>query len=501
MVLRSMHMLFIARFMLSLSQLTLGITLIANAHGYENFSEGQASANIHEYENFSDEEPYFQKFNDDLKGMATSFDNKVLLNPEVKELTGFISQGGIHQANSGTLLTIKGILLILQASGKIKQNITIDKTVFKVLELGTVIDSNFGRITRLQTGYYSDQIYEVTLKPEIAANPEACSFVIKSVKWGGDKGKPRIVKTRHQPTPVKEIQDLKRVEQIILPRALALKQIHSFFPTLAVAQDTFYYFDSLGEKQYVAVLPMALGNTVANIFNNAILLKNEKKIDQVMEQIGRALGEFHYHMATLEEQQKVKKSFYADFQTIVHGDFHRGNIFVGPQGITFIDNASMADSIIHPQSIMVDIYRLFQTTNYSYSSLSLPLTQLKRLKSSFIWFSKGYAQAFPSKIQEKIEQFLMDTFTDINLVIQSHFKNYLTDAGLSSPPKINRDDKYWPILRLTEQSIKLYLSQPGSTKEDLASKIFQSTGLEFSHASSTNDSFASDSMTVGDYVE
>lgn len=125
---------------------------------------------------------------------------------------------------------------------------------------------------------------------------------------------------------------------------------------------------------------MALGNTVSNTLDNAFLFRNEKNIDQLMERIGRALGAFHYHMATPEEQQKLQQPFYADFQTIVHGDFHKGNIFVGPQGVTFIDNASMAESIIYPKSILIDIYRLFQTTTYSFKSLTLYPAQLKHLR-------------------------------------------------------------------------------------------------------------------------
>lgn len=126
-------------------------------------------------------------------------------------------------------------MLILQTSGKIKPKIKIDEDLGNTLDLGKSFHTSFGEITRLQTGYYSDQIYEITLRPEVATNSEACSFVIKSVKWGGSKGKLSKVKTRYQATPVKEIQALNLIEQMILPRAAALKKIYPFFPTLAVA--------------------------------------------------------------------------------------------------------------------------------------------------------------------------------------------------------------------------------------------------------------------------
>lgn len=452
-----MHILSTVGFFLFLGQLVLGFTPFANANAYENLPQAQA--------------PSLQKFNTDQKEKPAFFEKKVLINPEIRELLSFKNQGGVVQNNSETLLTIKGILIILETSGKIKPNIKIDKGLPGTIQLGNVINANFGEIARLKTGFYSDQIYRVTLKPEFAANPEARSFVIKSVRWGGGKS-PRAIRTRHQQTPVKEIQDLKRVEQIIFPTAIALKKNYPFFPTLAVAEDTFYYFNPLGEKQYIAVIPMALGDTAANILNEATLFDDEKEIDLTMERVGRALGEFHYHLATPEEQEKLKNPSYASFQTIVHGDFHGGNIFVGPQGVTFIDNASMADSINHPQSILVDIYRLFQTTNYSFLSFTLPLLQFKHLKSGFIAFAKGYAQAFPPEIQGKIEHFLMDTFKEIDLTIQNHFKDYFQFGSLPSLSKTDRNDKYWLTLYLTEQSIKYYLSQPGNNKEDLMPRIF-----------------------------
>lgn len=91
---------------------------------------------------------------------------------------------------------------------------------------------------------------------------------------------------------------------------------------------------------------------------------------------------------------------------------------------------------------------------------------------SFVWFAKGYSESFPTEIQKKIEDFLMDTFQDIDSVIQNHFKDYLQADRLTLPPVIDRNDKYWPILRLTQQSIDYYLSQPGNTKEDLNCKLF-----------------------------
>ena len=147
---------------------------------------------------------------EEIKIKVEALKGKTLLDPVISGLPNFIDEGGVIKNN----LTIKGILKILQAGGKIKRDFVTSEDLSSHIKLNLSVKTPFGNVTRLETGFFSDQIYKITLNPAAAVKASHSSFIIKSVKAALGP----ITKSRRQETPIKEIQDLKRVEQIILPK-------------------------------------------------------------------------------------------------------------------------------------------------------------------------------------------------------------------------------------------------------------------------------------------
>lgn len=435
--------------------------------GYNSFPPLPSNDDIG-YENLLKSQPQLPKqyipHDAAIKTKAEAFQGKTLLNPKVAELPDFVDAGG----TANNLLTVGGIFKILQASGKIKQGFSVSEGLSRNVNLGAAFSTQFGKITRLPTGFYSEQIYKITLNPAAAVDALPSSFIVKCVKWVGAK----TVKNRQRQTPIKEIQDLKRVEQIILPKVIQLKEKDPLFPTLAVPEHTFYYFDADHLKQYVAVLPLSSGRSVQSLMNDSFLLGDIQGFDEMIKKVGRALGAFHYRLAPPEEQQKLSSGAlpYKDFKTHIHGDFHNGNVFFDEDGVTFIDNASIADSIINLKNPLADIYR-FYTFMYGYGIFSLSPQQYHDLENSFMSFTEGYVAAFPAHIQESIKRSLVAAFEDMHRSIKNQFGEYLAGKRVNLPP-IATDDPDLKLFRyFIFNYIKSYLNA-GNTKESLVNKFF-----------------------------
>lgn len=401
----------------------------------------------------------------EIKRKAEALKGKILLDPIISELSNFIDDGGAINNN----LTIKGIFKILQTGGKIKRDFATIEDLSHKIRLNKRIETPFGEVTPLETGFFSDQIYKVTLNPAAAADALHSSFIIKSVK--ATLG--AIAKNRKQETPIKEIQDLKRVEQIILPEVTDLKTKNPLFPTLAVPDKSYYYFDEDGLKHYITVIPLSAGKSVQQFLMDYLYYDDIQSVDAVMKKVGRALGEFHYNLASSETKQKLDDGTleYTDFKTIIHGDFHKGNVFVDQNEVTFIDNATIANSLITPRSSVIDIYRFYGFT-YNYILLQFDSYQFHQVNNSFVSFIDGYVSAFPMQIQDSFKNSLQVVFKEIDTAVKERFEGYLTNKVVSILQVTTNNPNLKWFLDFVFANVKQF-EKGGGEKLMLAEKLFQ----------------------------
>jgi hypothetical protein len=439
---------------------------------------------------FKDKAPMISEMK--IKTKVDALQGKTLLDPIILELPNFVEGGGV----TNNILTIDGIFKILQAGGKIKHGFVVTENLLGNIELGHIVKTSFGEITRLETGFFSDQIYKITLNPTAAVDAFHSSFIIKSVRsaWGAK------VKNRKQETPIKEIQDLKRVEQIILPEVTYLKSKNPLFPTLAVPDKSYYYFDADSLKHYIAIIPLSAGKSVQEFLKRYLWYNDVKELDGVMKKVGRALGEFHYNLASTETKHKLNDGTlsYADFKTLIHGDFHQGNVFIHQDEVTFIDNATIANSIVTSLSPIVDIYRFYGFT-YTYTMLQFDPHQFRQVNNSFESFIDGYVSAFPMPIQDSFKKSLQMIFEEINTAVKKQFEDYLTNKVDNIVPVVTNNRNLQWFLNFVLANVKQFEARGGG-KSTLAEKLFQTPARGESLVPNTEDK-SSNSEPVGFYID
>ncbi len=392
-----------------------------------------------------------------------------LLTPQIEEIT---FKKAI--ADGQRSLESNEIFHILWKSGVMKPLPPNTESTF--LGLGDdAITTNFGKIIIRTGGFFSQAIYEVILAPEYATNPDNAHFIIKQIGWGnieeGDK-----VKKRTQATPTKEIQDLNLVKQVLEPQFLELSQ-NPFFPKMALHNTTFFYFDDRGRKNYISVLPVVQGASARSTIENN---SNTTQINETMERIGRSLGEFHYKLASQEQRDRLSSTLdFNNFRTIIHDDFHLDNIFLSDQNVSFIDNASIANSLRTPQSPLRDIVRLYTINLYLYNMESNPLN-FNKIKDSFNAFIEGYIQAYPHAEQYVIRQTIAETLKTLDDLIKedaqrikvaSETTNKLDNVAMITEDSIEKIKKAITGLgdtvpEYTEKEIKLIVQKFNDTIQE-----------------------------------
>ncbi len=219
-----------------------------------------------------------------------------------------------------------------------------------------------------------------------------------------------------------------------------------------------------------------------------------------MKKVGRALGEFHYNLASFETKQKLNDGTlaYTDFKTIIHGDFHKGNVFIDQNEVTFIDNATIANSIINPQSPIIDIYRFYGFT-YNYTMLQFDPSQFRQVNNSFISFIDGYISAFPTQIQDSFKKSLQMIFEEINTAIKEQFEGYLTNKIDNIVPIATNNRNLQWFLNFVLANVKQFEAK-GGAKSTLAEKLFQTpTGEKV--LAPNNEIKSSNSEPVGFYID
>ena len=178
-------------------------------------------------------------------------------------------------------------------------------------------------------------------------------------------------------------------------------------------------------------------------------------------------------LATVEAQEKLGAGLlsYADFKTVIHGDFHRGNVFIDRDKVTLIDNATIGDSIITSKSPINDIYRFYGFT-YIDGLWGLNPKQFQQVDNSFMNFIEGYVSAFPLSIQNSITEFLHTTFAKIHEEIKQQFEDYLTNKINDIPPITTNDQNLKWFLNFIFGNLKHYVAK-GGEKSQMAEKLFQ----------------------------
>jgi tRNA A-37 threonylcarbamoyl transferase component Bud32 len=295
------------------------------------------------------------------------------------------------------------------------------------------ISTPFGEIIISRGGFFSRQIYDVKISPLYAVDPNNTRFIIKLIGWGNIKDSDKI-KSRDQPTPIKEIQDLNLTKQELGATFKKLERENPFFPKIALHNTTFYYFDTTGRKNYLTVLPIAQGISAKKLTEN--LTPSSTKLDDIMTKIGRALGEFHYNLASEEQKNNLSStSLFNNFKTITHGDFHLGNVLIDMDTISFIDNASIAESLRDPQSPFIDIIRLYSI--FLYLNNPNKSTQIfSTIKHSFLSFIQGYIEAYPTNERELIRKSILNMLEKLDHLVKENALRIINNQsvlGLSLP--------------------------------------------------------------------
>ena len=156
------------------------------------------------------------------------------------------------------------------------------------------------------------------------------------------------------------------------------------FPAIALDETSFIYQDTKGKPHYLAVLPMAQGDSIFNILK--VFAESYKKhqgegslsspeyknslvrAQHAMMALGSQLGRLHAtHMS------RDKKGRLSGKSQAVHGDMHANNIFEDiDHNIIFIDAETFAIGIKSPRSIGKDLLRIYLFSTIRSSSKQNP---------------------------------------------------------------------------------------------------------------------------------
>jgi len=210
-------------------------------------------------------------------------------------------------------------------------------------------------IKTVEAGFYSTKIYIVDVQESYRNTPDAV-FVIKGLRNAEN------VSNAKMNTPQKEMQGLEKVQQFIIPQ-LKGTGVH-----IAETKGAFWYYDqtqSFGaphdlRKNFVVVLGIAAGESVHSLGEK--LLQGQitaKQWNDGLRSVGEAIGKIHFTLASPETKKSLSRGIanLKAFKTTIHDDLHGGNVFYDDKShqVTFIDVASMADSLTDKTSPLKDV--------------------------------------------------------------------------------------------------------------------------------------------------
>ena len=153
---------------------------------------------------------------------------------------------------------------------------------------------------------------------------------------------------------------------------------------IIVLQEMFFIYQDQNKKQYtIEVMHLAHGKQLFDLIDS-----HDQDDQQWAEKIGKALGLFHLEFMNYHNSKDPEK-----WKTVIHGDFHLGNVFFDEKTsrVYFIDNGDMHED--NPFKDFPNIHRILLLALNEYEATPDPF---KNRKINFcLSFIKGYLSAYP----------------------------------------------------------------------------------------------------------
>lgn len=250
-----------------------------------------------------------------------------------------------------------------------------------------------------------------------------------------------IKKFRDKPDQEEEIYDLHELQESPPVRQLGAIG-NATYPTLSFSESYHTYRDVRGKDWYLAILHAAKGEALWTIYLDYLssLDKEDEATSKLLnashiyQTFGRLLADFHLKFMkdpkcpftppyVGQELQKCK--------TIIQGDLNPKNVFSHDEHITFIDNASMAESLTVPQLVTADVAYPYVMLALWDRSLHLSPHQkaykTRYFNTIFSAFLDGYLEVYKKHNQNMISPFAQYLFAQTHNILI----NLMRDSDLT----------------------------------------------------------------------
>lgn len=249
-----------------------------------------------------------------------------------------------------------------------------------------------------QGGYNTLQLFLVT---STCRPSQASMYIIKEARDGLDEA-----------TKLKEIENLPRMKEIIAP------QVIKDLPTIALPIAYFSYPDK-SALHYIAAMPAAKGKPLSDLiimFRDNQTPQNTETLNRAFHILGKETSNFHKRFMNQVSDKIIGN-------TMAHGDFHFFNLFFDEIGghFTWIDNETMAKSMLNKVSPSVDFVKLFFmpfSLNRDYKQfwdlikgIDLQVWFDVALKNFVIGYADAYKQGQRKQVLEELKQLFNAPFT------------------------------------------------------------------------------------------
>ncbi|WP_029448967.1 hypothetical protein [Candidatus Odyssella thessalonicensis] len=327
---------------------------------------------------------------------------------------------------------------ISKSQGKLNASAIIPLLVARDLLPSLALKHELYTITIFNPGAFSGQVFKAVLNNP--ANPFMLptAFVIKELKWNSDK-----VRTRTTNTPMKELQDIEYIKASELLKFSSTDPA-SVYPDIKLPLQSFYFISptpatlAADQKTYVSIMPLAEGSELLDLVYEEIIEPDSLlRLEEIMQRVGLALGSVHFGMAL--NQIKISMSNpqfdFSRFTTATHGDFHLGNIFFNEttHKVSFIDNASFANSLRAPADFMLDLYVFY----LSLRNNTFDAPSSSAFNALITRFIRGYISAFPAAARKGLKTYITNLLRTLNynqFIELTDYYNHIK-AGLDGSPE------------------------------------------------------------------
>lgn len=327
---------------------------------------------------------------------------------------------------------------ISNSHGKLNVSAIIPLLVARALLPSLALKHELYTITTFNPGAFSGQVFKAVLNDPTNPFKLPTAFVIKELKWSSGK-----VRTRTTNTPMKELQDIEYIKTSELLKFSSADPA-SAYPDIKLPLQSFYFISptpailAADQKTYVSIMPLAEGSELLDLVYEEIIEPDSLvRLEEMMQKVGLALGSVHFGMARNEIKISMSNPQFdfSRFRTVTHGDFHLGNIFFNETNhkVSFIDNASFANSLRAPADFMLDLYVFYLSLRNNTFDAPSP-SAFNALITSFIG---GYISAFPATARKGLKTYITDLLKTLNynqFIELTDYYNHIK-AGLEGSPE------------------------------------------------------------------